>query len=371
MLRLQRLDLTDFRNFTAARFTPAAPLAVVCGPNGAGKTNLLEALSLLAPGRGLRGARLAAVARADGGGGFALAARFSSGGAPAFDIATGLQPDGGRGTRRRFLLNGAEPPSQAEVASLLSAVWLTPQMNLVFDSSASGRRRFLDRLVVALAPSLAAEAGAHEAAMTRRNKLLAAPSADPAWLAALEDAMARHAVAVAAMRRDVVGRLNTAGSAAGFPAVEIRLMDRIADALAGQAAVAVEAWLRQELLRNRARDREAGGAAVGAHRADIVLADRASGEVAARASTGQRHAMLLGLVLAHARLIEAARGAAPMLLLDEPLVHLDETRRDAFFAEVSRPAAQIVMTGTDAPSFAAIAPHADLWSASEGGLARL
>ncbi len=359
MLRLLRLTLTDFRNYPFLAWRPAARLSAIAGPNGSGKTNLLEALSLVVPGRGLRGAKGAELARRDGPGQWAVAARLDT---PegTLDIGTGTLPDGPP-DRRVFRMDGAAPRSQAEVAARLAAVWLTPQMDRLFQEGASGRRRFLDRLVYALEPGHAREVAAHDTAVAGRNRLLAAGRADPAWLSGLEDAIARHAVAATAARAALVARLNAAiaeGAAAPFPAARLGLSDPIADRLAEQRALATEHWLRDRLAATREADRAAGATGLGAHRADMTLTD-AAGLPAARASTGQQKALLIGTVLGHAALIAAARAAPPLLLLDEPAVHLDPQRRAALYAALIRLPAQVLLTGTDAEVFAPLAGHAE------------
>lgn len=368
-LRLDRLSLTCFRSYPALTWRPGGRIVVIAGPNGAGKTNLLEAVSLLVPGRGLRGSKSAELACRDpacAGGGWAVAGRFDGPAGP-LDIGTGTPPEGGAG-RRVFRLNGAAPRSQAEIAAHLSMVWLTPQMDRLFQEGASGRRRFLDRLVWALEPGHAREVGGHDAAMSERNRLLAAGRADPGWLAALEDAMARHGVAATAARMNLVARLNAAGGVGGFPAARVELLCPIAERLAAGPALAVEDWLRAALAAGRARDAAAGGAGHGAHRADMGLSDAATGLAAALASTGQQKALLAGLVLAHAALIAAARGAPPLLLLDEPLVHLDAARREALFAALRALPAQALLTGTDAEPFAPLAGAAAFWLAGGGAV---
>lgn len=359
VLRLHRLTLTDFRSYAALTWRPAARISVLYGPNGSGKTNLLEALSLLVPGRGLRGARIADLARHGSTGLWAVAGRFHTQGSDdPTDIGTGTPPDGPP-DRRVFRLNGAAPRSQAEIAAHAAAVWLTPQMDRLFSESASGRRRFLDRLVWALEPGHAREVAAHDAAMAGRNRLLAEGRQDPSWLAGLEDAMARHAVAATAARMALAARLNAHPPAGGFPAAHLALGCPIAERLATAPAVQVEDWLRDGLAANRARDAAAGGAALGAHRADMVLSDAATGLPATFASTGEQRALLIGVVLSHAALIAEARGFAPLLLLDEPTVHLDPDRRAALFAALLASPAQVVLTGTDAAVFAPLAGQAE------------
>ncbi len=303
---------------------------------------------------------------------WAVAGRFSTILGEA-DIGTGTSPDGAR-DRRVFRLDGGTPRNQAEIASRAAAVWLTPRMDRLFQDGASGRRRFLDRLVWALDAGHAREVAAHDAAMGQRNRLLAEGRAEPAWLSGLEDAMARHGVAATAARMALVRRLNDVppdgpGHSA-FPAALIGLACPIAERLVVSRALEAEDWLRATLAANRNRDAGSGAALCGAHRADMTLTDRETRIEAGFASTGQQKALLISVILCHARVIAEARGFAPLLLLDEPTVHLDESRRAHLFRALRDSPAQVIMSGTDAETFLPLVDDAEAWRAEAGALHR-
>lgn len=371
LLRLHRLDLTQFRNYETLTWRPRLRLAVLHGPNGSGKTNLLEAISLLVPGRGLRGARNAELARhADGADGrWAVAARFDT---PEGELAVGTgTPPRGPADRRAFLLDGHPARSQAEILSRVAMLWLTPQMDRLFLEGASARRRFLDRLVWTLQPGHTRELSAHDQALAQRNRLLAEGRADRVWLDGLEDAIARHAVAVTAGRLSTAGALSDAlagGAAAPFPAARIGLLCPIADRLREEPALAAEDWLRATLAATRAEDARTGTTSAGAHRCDVAITDAWTGLPAGRASTGEQKALLVAVTLGQVALVSAQRGFGPMLLLDEPLVHLDRSRRLSLLDALVRLPCQAILTGVDADPFAPLAGAAETFLTGGGQL---
>ena len=339
MVHLARLTLTDFRSYAQAEVAAAPGLVAVTGDNGVGKTNLLEAISLLSPGRGLRGVPLSEMARSGGAGGFGVAVELqTTGGAVAIGTgAAAAAPD-----RRLLRINGASAAAGA-LAEWLSVLWLTPAMDRLFSEPASGRRRFLDRLVLALVPGHAREAARYDAAMRARTRLLTGDAAaDPAWLDALERQMAEHGEAIAHARAATVAALDAAlaNEAPGpFPGAQIALAD------------AAPPDLVAALLASRAADAAAGRATVGPHRADLVVTHAAKAQPAARGSTGEQKALLIGIVLAHAGLVAARTGRPPLLLLDEVAAHLDPGRRAALFERLAATGAQVWMTGTEAALF--------------------
>ena len=338
---LARLVLTDFRNHPALTLAPGAGFVVLTGANGAGKTNILEAVSLLAPGRGLRRASLGDMARADGPGGFGVAAAVMG----DVEIATGTLASAPE--RRIVRIQGATATANT-LADWLTILWLTPAMDRLFVEPAGERRRFLDRLTLALHPAHAHHATRYEAAMRARTRLLTDDKpADPDWLAALEAQMDEHGGALAAARDDAVTLLAA------------RLAHR-ADASFPRAGLALEGWaatdLVQALRQNRVRDAAAGRALVGPHRVDLVVTHLDKSRAAALASTGEQKALLLGIVLAHAELVADRTGRRPVLLLDEVAAHLDPARRAALFDRLSG-IGQVWMTGAEEALFNAIGPE--------------
>ena len=342
---------------------------VLTGANGAGKTNLLEAVSFLVPGRGLRRARLGEVARRDGEAEddprpWAVAATVTTPTATV-DIGTGHEPGAATGGRDRRVvrIDGQPAKSQAALADHVTAVWLTPQMDRLFAEGASARRRFLDRLVFGFDPAHAGRVSAYEHAMRERARLLRDGGADGAWLAALEDTMATKGVAVAAARRELAVRLNgiCADPPGPFPGARVEAAGAVEEWLAEVPALAAEDRLRDGLAAARVRDGEFGGAVLGPHRSDMHVNHLAKGVAAARCSTGEQKALLVAMVLANARLQAAERGSVPLLLLDEVAAHLDGHRREALFEEVSALGAQAWLTGTDSALFASLGKRAQFF----------
>ncbi len=370
-----RLSLTDFRCYARARLDCDARPVVLVGPNGAGKTNLLEALSLLGPGRGLRRARLADFDRRPAGaasaaGPWAVAATVKTP-AGSVRIGTGRDPDargaGNGRERRQVRVDGRKVRGQSALAEHLSLVWLTPDMDRLFLDAASARRRFLDRLVYAVDGTHVARVTAYEHAMRERARLLRDGGADGTWLAALEHEMAAEGVAIAAVRRALVARLDAAAAEAigPFPRVGVRLQGTVEAWLDEAPALATEERLRAALEAGRRRDAETGGA-IGPHRSDLEARHVAKDLPAAGCSTGEQKALLVSLVLAHARLVAAERGEAPVLLLDEVVARLDEGHRTALFDELLALGAQAWLAGTDEASFRPLGRHAQYFRVIDG-----
>jgi DNA replication and repair protein RecF len=346
-MALSRLTLTDFRNHAALGLQPQAQFIALHGANGAGKTNILEAVSLLVPGRGLRRAALSEMVRSNGTGGFAVAAEID-------DVQLGTGVDADAPERRKVRVNGANATIN-NLAEWLSVIWLTPSMDRLFVDGAGARRRFLDRLVLALEPGHARQSSRYEKAVQQRNRLLAGASTpDPLWLDALETQMAESGAAIVGARERMlealVAQLDLA-PAGPFAVPDVKLE---------MAGPTMAEELRSVWQKSRRRDAGAGRTLVGPHRADLIVHNRSNSQAADRSSTGEQKALLLSLILAHAALVTAQRGTPPILLLDEVAAHLDPARRAALFARLADTGAQVWMTGTEASLFDGIGPTAQL-----------
>jgi DNA replication and repair protein RecF len=369
---VRRLTLTNFRNYHAASLEAGAKTIVLVGPNGAGKTNLIEAISFLAPGRGLRRATLDEVAFGEGDGSWAVAAEIESALGLA-TLGTGLErplEDGAAG-RRKYRIDREPVASAAAFADHLRVVWLTPAMDALFTGAPSERRRFLDRLALAVDAEHASRVNALERSLRSRNRLLEDPRPDAHWLDAVEHETAELAVAVASLRVETVRRLDAVlGSRKGsaFPPAEIALDGWMEQLITGHPAADIEERYRAVLRDNRARDAAAGRTLDGPHLTDLKVVYAAKGIAAADASTGEQKALLIGLVLAHASLIADMSGFAPVLLLDEVVAHLDPSRRDALHGELAQLGAQAWLTGADPALFAEIDATAAMVDVSSGRL---
>jgi len=371
LLAVRQVRLTDFRNYRQLRLECGLEPVVLVGPNGAGKTNLLEALSFLAPGRGLRRARLDEVTRRPDGAGWAVAATVDT---PEgrLTIGTGSEPARGEGgTRRVVRIDGRPAASQTALGLHVAAVWLTPQLDRLFLDGPGERRRFLDRLVTALHPEHAGDVAAYENALRQRARLLGEGNRDPHWFTALEDTMARHGVALAANRADTVQRLDAAArlGVGPFPRASLAMAGEIDGWLAAMAALDAEDRLRAELAASRLRDAESGTTSIGPHRSDLAVRHLDLDLPAAEGSTGQQKALLVSIALAHVRLVTLSRGRPPLLLLDEIAAHLDAERRAGLFEEVVALGVQSWMTGTDAELFKPLAGRAQVLHVVDGSIA--
>lgn len=336
-MAIARLALTDFRNHADALIVPDEPMIVLSGENGAGKTNILEAISLLAPGRGLRGAALRDMARQGGSGAFAVSARIG-------DTQLGTGTEASAPDKRQVRIDGRTSPANA-LSTHLALSWLTPAMDRLFLESPGGRRRFFDRLVLANDPAHAHHSARYEAAMRARNALLAEETpADPDWLSALEARMAEHGTAVDQARRTLIAALE-----AQIEETVQSLFARPSLMLSGEPEQ--EGVLREALTSGRQRDRAAGRTLSGPHRADLIVRHVAKNQDAALCSTGEQKALLLSIMLAHAQMIGEARGRPLVILLDEVAAHLDPLRRSALFERLRATGGQVWMTGTEVGLF--------------------
>jgi DNA replication and repair protein RecF len=366
---LSRLKLTDFRNYAEAALPLDGRHVVLTGENGAGKTNLLEAVSFLSPGRGLRRAVLSDVTRVGAAGGFTIFADVD-GMDGEVSIGTGIEPGEGESVARKLRINGTPARSTEELTDHLSVLWLTPAMDGLFTGASSDRRRFLDRLVLSLDPAHGRRASDFERAMRSRNKLLSEGRFDPSWLSAIEAQMASLGIAMAAARQEMLGLLRTLSGNSGetpFPTPVLALEGFMDGAMDRPSADLEEDYLG--MLRNgRGRDAAAGRTLDGPHRSDLLVRHREKDMEAERCSTGEQKALLIGLVLAHARLTADMTGYAPILLLDEIAAHLDEGRRAALFDLVHGLGGQSFMTGTDRAMFSALADRAQFFTVAHGGI---
>ncbi|MDM9619624.1 DNA replication/repair protein RecF [Rhizobium sp. S96] len=364
---LSRLKLTDFRNYASVTLPLDCRHVVLTGDNGAGKTNLMEAVSLLSPGRGLRRATYADITRVGAAAGFSIFAEVE-GMEGEVEIGTGVETTDDTATRR-LRINGTPAKTADELTDHLRLLWLTPSMDGLFTGGSSDRRRFLDRLVLSLDPAHGRRASDFERAMRSRNKLLDERRFDPSWLAGIEEQMASLGIAMALARQEMLGLLarliDEARETSPFPSASLELSGFM-DGQFGRPAVDLEDEYAAMLAESRYRDAAAGRTLDGPHRVDLLVRHRDKQMDAARCSTGEQKALLVGLILAHARLVANLTGHAPILLLDEIAAHLDEGRRAALFDLIDALGGQAFMTGTDRSMFSALGDRAQCFTVADG-----
>ncbi|MDJ0448629.1 DNA replication/repair protein RecF [Methylocystis sp. JR02] len=361
--RVRRLTLADYRSYAQARCEIDARLVALVGENGAGKTNVLEALSLFSPGRGLRRAELSECARRDGSGGFAVSIEIEADGMTA-QLGHGLSAEG----ERQFRIDRAPVSSARAFADHLRVLWLTPAMDGLFNGPAGERRRFLDRLALGVDADHGARVNRLERALRNRNRLLEEGVSDKRWLDAAEQEIAALGVAVAAARRETVSRLASliVASESVFPWAEIAIEGEVEKMLAEAPALAVEERFRETLRDMRRRDAAAGRTLTGPQTSDLAVRHGPKNEAARDCSTGEQKALLMGLTLAHARLVGEMTGKAPLLLLDEVAAHFDPKRREALFTELEALGGQVWMTGADPLLFASLDGRAEMLLVTPG-----
>jgi DNA replication and repair protein RecF len=377
--RIHRLTLTHFRNYRAAGIAARGDMVALVGPNGAGKTNCLEAISYLSPGRGLRRATLEDVADNEGDGSWAVSAEVE-GALGLATLGTGLEAPLGeaqgtnQGTSRRCRIDREPVSSATAFGDHLRMVWLTPAMDGLFMGAASERRRFFDRLVLAIDSQHSSRVSALERSLRSRNRLLEVRNFDDHWCDAIERETAELAVAVAAMRGQtaikLAAMLRVRGAASAFPSAQIALDGWMENALLNETATAVEDRYRQILRESRLRDAAAGRTLDGPHLTDLQVIYAPKHMPARDASTGEQKALLIGLVLAHATLVAETTGIVPLLLLDEVVAHLDPNRRSALFGELAKLGAQVWLTGADPAAFGEIGASGEIFDVENGRITR-
>ncbi len=376
-LAVSRIQLDDFRCYESLRLSLDGAPVVLTGPNGAGKTNLLEAVSLLSPGSGLRRAKLGEISRRVPGEeegnlrAWAVSAHLTTPDGD-YQVGSGLDPAAlAQGREKRAVrIDGENQRGQASLGRVCAAVWLTPQMDRLFLDGPSARRRFLDRLVYGLDPEHSSRVAAYEHSLRSRAKLLKEGKGDDKWLASIEDSMVRHGIAVAVARAELLAKLGRAGTmvVGPFPAARLALAGDLENWLEQLPAIEVEDRMRAALRDGRSRDATYGGASVGPQRSDLLVWHDAKNQSADQCSTGEQKALLLSMIMANTRLQSKARGAGPLLLLDEVVAHLDAERRSYLFDEIVALGVQAWMTGTDRALFEGLDGRAQFFRVEDATL---
>ncbi len=374
-LAIRRLTLTEFRNYAALRLETETQLVALTGANGAGKTNILEAISLLAPGRGLRGITFEELPRQGGSGSWAIAAEVETEHGPvSLGTAWSGQPDAAEGGSRQVVIDGEAQKGAGALGDYMRLLWLTPAQDRLFAGPGSDRRRFLDRMVTAFDPEHAARITVFEKVMRERNLLLEETRPDPAWLSSLEAHMAEAAVAISAARLVGLEALQThigeGRETSSFPWAEVAVEGEIEALVAQKPAVQVEDEYRRILRDSRGLDRAAGRTLRGPHRSDLEVLHGPKKMAAGQCSTGEQKALLIGLVLAQARAVKAGAGVPPILLLDEVAAHLDRARRRSLLEALAALGSQSWMTGTDAQLFEAMVGMGAIFHVEDGRISQ-
>ncbi len=374
--RILTLKLSNFRSYRQVSLDFEGRTALFLGANGAGKTNILEAVSFLTPGRGLRRATFEDVAATEGDGSWAVAAEIDGALGNAM-LGTGIEaPSGDESPQRKSRIDREPVSSATAFAEHLRVVWLIPEMDGLFLGPGAERRRFLDRLVLAIDAEHSARVSGLDRALRSRNRLLEDPNFDSKWMDAIEHEVAELAIAVAAARSETVKRLaaeieTNRDAESGFPTAQIALDGEVERALEIESATEVEERYRMRLRDNRPRDRAAGRTLEGPHRSDLIVLHQEKAIEASRASTGERKALLVGLILSHARLVTQMHGFAPVVLLDDVAAFLDAERRAALFRALEKLGAQVLVTGVDESAFSALDPSAARFRVTPGEAARI
>ena len=366
---VERINLSHFRCYEIFSVSLDLRPVILTGPNGAGKTNLLEALSFLIPGRGLRRARLSEVRQQDQSISWAISAQLHDQG-DGLQIGTGLDPDAPDSERRVTKINGEKAKNQCALAEWVSMVWLTPQMDRLFLDGPQGRRRFLDRLVYGFDPGHAQRLRRYEQVLRERSFLLRQGRMDRYWLESLEEALVNEGIAIAVARREVVGQLASVLKSQHnlFPRAELSLEGELDHFLCEHSLLEGEEKMRMRLAECREQDRLTGRTSFGPHRSDLLVEFLEKKQSAALCSTGEQKALLLSIVMASAHLLAVRTGAIPLLLLDEVVAHLDETRRSALFDVILKLKIQAWLTGTDVSLFKEMQGNAQFLSLKEARL---
>ncbi|MDG2242670.1 MAG: DNA replication/repair protein RecF [Rhodospirillaceae bacterium] len=373
VIGIVRVMLTDFRNYDHLNLELDTRSVVLAGANGAGKTNILEALSFLTAGRGLRGAKLADVGRCapteTQERPWAVSADIET---PTGSIRLGTGIEAATPDRRSVHIDGKPAKGASVLAQHVGAVWLTPAMDRLFSDAPGERRRFIDRLVTVLDPDHSSRCAAYDQAARRRARLFRDGVTDDAWFESLEDTLARYGVAIAAARLDTLTQLNHVLAAVDgpFPAAHLNLTGQIDDWLGRLPALDAEDAFRADLLSSRQNWPRSGEppSPQGPNRSDLMVVMAKTGRPATDCSTGEQKALLVSIVLAHVHLQSERRGCPPLLLLDEVAAHLDKDRRRHLFERVTASGAQAWLTGTDVSVFADLGESAQLFAVSDGAV---